>query len=933
MFRFRKPQALALYLAAVIAALAIPLFAMTAVATYFYVQAEKGRLEQFAANKLDHIVDSLEQDFNAKILLLEEMTTTPSLRKANFEQFDMRARELLPKEAAYLVLRGANGRQLVNTFYPAGAQLPTDSNSEADDIVFQTRQPHVSSLIAAEGGDLAVTISVPVIEANVVTSVLSVVYRPAYFANLMSQSGLAAPYFASIADRTGRIVARTVRSEEFVGKQLPGFGTSRGASGSYAGRNPQGVAVLGFYKRLQGSGWFISIGIEKAAMEAPLSRSLAIMSLIFLALAISGAALVWRIARVITGAFKTLLEAIAVRMSGREIDVAPTTPILEANVVGTAIAAASRKISEQTGDLLRSKQELERRVEQRTRELADQAALMQATLENMDQGLFMVDASGSIAIHNDRADELLSLPAALLDGKPHYRELVAFQQGIGEFSNADQVAREWKSDDPLANRSQRYVRERRDGRVLDVRSVPISTGGMVCTFSDITEQHRAAQRISHIAHHDALTGLGNRLLFRERLEQAFRSAKDHGSCFAVLLIDLDRFKLVNDALGDSAGDTLIKIVAARLAELIGEGDTVSRLGGDEFALIRIVDRNHAEDATKLASKFLASLQSRIQLGGRETLTTASIGIVIAPGDGIDAENILKHADLALAKAKSDGRNRFTFFESGMEREAEERHTLELEMRQALERGEFAVHYQPVINSIDQRICGFEALVRWHHPERGMVSPMTFIPLAEETGIVVPLGEWVLRQACMDAASWPSNIKIAVNLSPVQLLSEGLVATIESALAMSGLAAERLELEVTETVLLQKDDRSLGTLHGIQNLGVAVVLDDFGTGYSSLSYVRAFPFDKIKIDKSFVDEMETRPECAAIITAVTGLARMLDMSITAEGVETEQQFQLLRAAGCGQAQGYLFSRPRPQSEFSFDAGGGCFMSAPGTRATA
>ena len=925
MFRFRKPQPLALYLTAVIAALAIPLFAMTAVATLFYVQAEKGRLEQFATNKLDHIVDSLEQDFNAKILLLQAMTTTPSLRKGNFEQFDNRARELLPKEAAYLVLRGANGRQLVNTLYPTGSQLPTDSNSEADDIVFETRQPHVSNLVTAEGGDLVVTISVPVIEANVVTSVLSVAYRPAYFASLMSQLGLAAPYFASTTDRTGRIVARTVRSEEFAGKQLPGFSASRGASGSYAGTNPQGVAVLGFYKRLQGSGWFISIGIEKAAMEAPLSRSLAIMSLIFLALAIAGAALVWRIARVITGAFKTLLEAIAERMAGREVDIVPTTPILEANVVGEAIAAASRKISEQTGDLLRSKQELECRVEQRTRELAAQAALMQATLENMDQGLFMIDASGSIAIHNDRADELLGLPATLLDGKPHYRELVAFQHGIGEFSNADRVAREWTANDPQANRSQRYVRERRDGRVLDVRSVPISTGGMVCTFSDITEQHRAAQRISHIAHHDALTGLANRLLFCERLETAFGSAKDHGKCFSLLLIDLDRFKLVNDALGHSAGDTLIKIVAARLAGLIGEGDTLARLGGDEFALIRVVDRNHAEDATELANKFMASLQSRIQLGGRETLTTASIGIVIAPG--------LKHADLALARAKSDGRNRFMFFESGMELEAEERHTLELEMRRALERGEFAVHYQPVINSADQRTCGFEALIRWHHPERGMVSPMTFIPLAEETGIIVPLGEWVLRQACLDAAKWPSDIKIAVNLSPVQLVSEGLVAMIESALAVSGLAADRLELEVTETVLLQKDDRSLGTLHDIQNLGVGVVLDDFGTGYSSLSYVRAFPFDKIKIDKSFVDEMETRPECAAIITAVTGLARMLDMSITAEGVETEQQFRLLRAAGCGQAQGYLFSRPRPQSEFSFDAGGDCLMDPRGTRAIA
>ncbi|MFC7739248.1 putative bifunctional diguanylate cyclase/phosphodiesterase [Roseomonas sp. GCM10028921] len=421
-------------------------------------------------------------------------------------------------------------------------------------------------------------------------------------------------------------------------------------------------------------------------------------------------------------------------------------------------------------------------------------------------------------------------------------------------------------------------------------------------------------RISFMAHHDALTGLPNRLLFHDRLEEALEHWRQRRDGVALLCLDLDRFKQVNDTLGHPAGDMLLRVVAERLRECVREGDVVARLGGDEFAVL-LCGANHREHAKELAQRIVKALGAAYDLDGHRAIVGASVGIAIATADLDSADVLLMSADMALYQAKTNGRGSFFFFESAMNEQVQARRAIELDLREALGRGEFEVHYQPVIGLQDQRTSGFEALIRWRHPRRGMISPAEFIPLAEELGLIVSIGEWVTAQACADAVKWPDHVKVAVNLSPVQFRSPGLVASVRRALERSGLPAHRLELEITESALLQDSEAVLASLHELRALGLRTALDDFGTGYSSLSYLRSFPFDKLKIDQSFVREMTQRADCLTIVTSVLGLARELGMATTAEGVETEEQLRHLREAGCTEVQGFLFDRPRPVADIA------------------
>jgi diguanylate cyclase (GGDEF)-like protein/PAS domain S-box-containing protein len=434
--------------------------------------------------------------------------------------------------------------------------------------------------------------------------------------------------------------------------------------------------------------------------------------------------------------------------------------------------------------------------------------------------------------------------------------------------------------------------------------------------TDITEQKKTETQIAYMAHHDALTGLANRLLFFQQTEAALARLRRDGEGFAAFLLDLDHFKSVNDSLGHPIGDALLKAVGERLQKCTRETDTVARLGGDEFAILQISDGDHGENAVVLATRMLEAIRKPYDVEGHKVVVDASIGIALAPQDGDAPEHLLKNADLALYQAKSDGRKRYCLFNAEMEAKIRSRHALENDLREALEGNEFELHYQTVIDTATRAVCGVEALVRWHHPERGLLSPDAFIGLAEETGLIVPLGEWVLRTACVDAALWPSSVRVAVNLSPMQVASPNLLDALTRALEMSGLPAERLELEITESVLLQNDANNLAVLHELRRLGVSIVLDDFGTGYSSLSYLQKFKFDKIKIDKSFVKELSSRDDSAAIVCAVVGLGKSLNIVTTAEGVETEEQFKLISEAGVDQIQGYLFSRPCPNAELDF-----------------
>jgi diguanylate cyclase (GGDEF)-like protein/PAS domain S-box-containing protein len=426
---------------------------------------------------------------------------------------------------------------------------------------------------------------------------------------------------------------------------------------------------------------------------------------------------------------------------------------------------------------------------------------------------------------------------------------------------------------------------------------------------DVTERKAAEARIAYMAHHDALTDLPNRVLFHDRLNELLGRVRRHDESLAVHCLDLDHFKGVNDTLGHPIGDELLKTVAQRLGKCLRDTDMVARLGGDEFAVVQFpLDNPHQAGA--LANALIDVVSKPYEVHGHEFVVSASIGIAIAPGDGDAADMLLRNADMALYRAKAEGRGSAHFFEPEMDRRM-----LELDLRKAFANGEFDLFYQPLINLNANAVCGSEALLRWRHPERGMIGPAEFIPLAEEIGLIVPLGEWVLRKACTEAMCWPADLKVAVNLSPAQFRSRGVVKAVLTALAYSRLPADRLELEITESVLLGETEANLATLHQLRGIGVSISMDDFGTGYSSLSYLRCFPFDKIKIDRSFVKELSERPDCVAIIRAVAGLGMSLGIATTAEGIETTEQLERVRAEGCTEVQGYLFSPPRPASELA------------------
>jgi diguanylate cyclase (GGDEF)-like protein/PAS domain S-box-containing protein len=467
--------------------------------------------------------------------------------------------------------------------------------------------------------------------------------------------------------------------------------------------------------------------------------------------------------------------------------------------------------------------------------------------------------------------------------------------------------------------TQTYRLRRRDGSYAwcEARWVPAPedarADGTACiaVVRDISERKATEARIAHLAHHDAVTGLPNRVLFEQRLDHALRRVTAAGSC-ALLCVDLDHFKNVNDTLGHAVGDALLRTAAARLQHCVREGDTVARLGGDEFAII-LCSMSERDDALSTAERIVNVLSGPYRVDGRDVIVGASVGVSIAPDDGREPEILLKKSDIALYRAKGDGRHTYRAFEPEMERELHARRELDLELRRSLDEARFALAYQPIVRLSDARLLGFEALLRWDHPTRGTISPTEFIPVAEETGMIVPLGEWALREACTAAAAWPDDLAVCVNLSAVQLKSDTLVGTVRDCVRRSGIAAERLVLEVTESVLLSGDEGTTRRLEALRTLGARIALDDFGTGYSSLSYLRRFQFDTIKIDRSFVRELPERTESAAIVHAVLELAQRLGITTVAEGIETPAQLRALRELGCTQAQGFLFGKPQPARE--------------------
>ena len=517
--------------------------------------------------------------------------------------------------------------------------------------------------------------------------------------------------------------------------------------------------------------------------------------------------------------------------------------------------------------------------------IAHQHARFDAALNNMTQGLCLLDAAGSVLVTNARLHEMFISPDAAM-----------------ALPGADPRADPARDGAPGAC-------DLPDGRAVAVARTAVDGGGWVVTFEDVSARRAAEARLAHMARHDALTGLPNRLMFREHLTRGLDSPGATG--LALLCLDLDRFKSVNDTLGHPAGDLLLQAVSRRLLAAIAPTDLVVRLGGDEFAVVQM-GAIQPGDAQTLAQSLIAATNEPFDIEGQQVSIGGSIGISLAIDGDMTADALLKRADLALYQAKADGRGRARLFETGMDVQVAERRALEHDLRRAVDHEAFELHYHPFVSIATGRIEGFEALLRWPDTTRGMVPPNVFIPVAEEIGLIERLGAWALRRACRDAASWPTPVSVAVNLSARQF-GPDLVLSVSQALVAAGLPASRLELEITESLLIDDRDSALQVLHAIKQLGVRIAMDDFGTGYSSLSYFHRFPFDKVKIDQSFIRNLDHTPDSIAIIRAVVGLGATLGITVVAEGVETQAQLDQLRREGCEEAQGFLFTRPIPANQ--------------------
>ena len=550
-------------------------------------------------------------------------------------------------------------------------------------------------------------------------------------------------------------------------------------------------------------------------------------------------------------------------------------------------------------------------LERREAELERQNIRFRAAVNHMSQGLCMFDARQELIICNKRYAVLYGLPPEMVVPGTTLTAILRYRiaNGFHPKGGAEAYFRK-RLDLVAAHQDAVDTVELQDGRIIGVIHHPLPDGGWVSTHEDVTEQRRNEARIRHLARHDALTDLPNRMQFRERMEQAEDLIKS-GHIVAVLFIDLDHFKSVNDLYGHGVGDAVLKLVSQRLLASCRDSDVIARLGGDEFAVLQTA-LGTPQDAASLADRIVKTMSVPLQVQGQEIIMGASVGIAVAPDDGRDAETLMKNADLAAYRAKADGRGAYHFFEPGMDAALQERLAFEMELRGALSRNELALVFQPLFSLRDNRISGVEALLRWNHPERGLVTPDKLIPAAEKSGLIGPIGEWVLREACLMAATWPAHVSIAVNVSPVQFIHRNLIRHVKEALRVSGIDPGRLDIEVTESALLADNEMTLGMLGELRRIGVRISLDDFGTGYSSLGYLRSFPFDKIKIDRSFVHDLANRTDSLAIIKAVIALGRSLGISTTAEGVETEEQFDLVRDEGCTEVQGYIFSPPLPAS---------------------
>ena len=560
----------------------------------------------------------------------------------------------------------------------------------------------------------------------------------------------------------------------------------------------------------------------------------------------------------------------------------------------TQLALTGRRMEVQAGELQASREHL-----------AQKSEALSVTLDHMNQGIMMVDGNHRLAVCNRRAIQLLDLPPGFVEHQATFEELIAYQASVETFADWDYKT--WLGSSTPFETAMTYERLRADGRILEVSSVPLVTGGMVRTYTDVTERRNAEAKVLYCAHHDNLTKLANRVVFQERLEQAMALAARTRRSMAVHYLDLDRFKLVNDTMGHAAGDKLLVQVADRLQSAVRDIDTVARMGGDEFAIVQPL-AGGADAPALLAERLLHLIKQPYDIDGVQCAVGVSIGIALYPDHASSTEELLRNADTSLYRAKNNGRGLYCVFEPHMDSQQQRLAMLEQDLGQALHRQQFEIEYQPVVDTVSRRVRCCEALLRWRHPSDGVIAPEAFIGLAERSRQIIPIGLWVLETACREAAAWPDGIKLAVNLSPAQFTDAALVGQVAAILRQTGLPAARLVLEITEGLLLAENSTVLGTMSQLHASGIRFALDDFGTGHAGLSALRRFPFQAIKIDKTFVKDMIGEPGARSIIAAMLGVGTALGLAVVAEGVESEEQCVELALMGCHQVQGFHTGRP-------------------------
>ncbi len=621
--------------------------------------------------------------------------------------------------------------------------------------------------------------------------------------------------------------------------------------------------------------------------------------------------ILWLTARPITQPMKGLAEAVGFIARGvYDVPIEGQGRQDEVGSIARAVAVLNDSAKERDGlraDIFDKNVILERRES----ELRNQNRLFDAALNNMSHGLCMFDRDRNLIVSNRRYEEIFGFVRGDVAPGISFETLKAMENVVAETSETDDGTGAAPAGLSDIERTTSNVRLQ-DGRTILCTRQPLVGGGWVAIYEDITERQRARERLVHLAKHDALTGLPNRVTLREHLSRQLDRQRAEGGTFGVLCLDLDEFKTINDTFGHPAGDRLLCHVARRLRTCVDDIELVARLGGDEFAIVTRIAPS-TETLSIRCETLVKVIAEPVVMEDHEAVISVSIGVAVAPSDGRDPDTLLKQADLALYRAKFEGRNTFRFFEPNMEVAVKARHDMVTDLRVAIENEELECFFQPQVDFVSGEISGFEALMRWRNPRLGMVPPVEFIPLAEETGLILPMGEWILRTATLEATRWPDPVRVAVNLSARQLQRTGFVEMVVDALDTSGLAPHRLELEVTESVLLQDDDITRESLSALKGLGVKISLDDFGTGFSSLSCLRSFPFDKIKIDQSFVRAIPTSNEAGSIVAAVISLAQNLGIATTAEGIETEDLYELLRLSGCTEGQGYWIGRPETAAQ--------------------